>query len=70
MPTVSTKALFLTCLIDAMDHCEVATVNITGEFMQADIDGEIVQMKLEGKTAELPKKLDPKLYRKYVTTEK
>ena len=38
--------------------------------MQADMEGETVQMKLEDKTADLLKKLDPKLYRKYLTNEK
>ena len=38
--------------------------------MQADMEGETEHMKLEGKMAELLTKLDPKLYRKYVTNEK
>ena len=38
--------------------------------MQADMESETVYMKLEGKMAELPTNLDPKLYRKYVTNEK
>ena len=51
MPTVATEALFLTCLIDATEHRKVATVDIPGSFMQADMEGEIVHMKLEGKIA-------------------
>ena len=35
--TVATEALFLTRLIDAMEHREVATVDISGAFMQADM---------------------------------
>ena len=69
-PTVTTEALFLTCLINAMEHRKVATVDIPGEFMQADMEGETVYMKLEGKMSELLKKLDPKLYRKSVTNKK
>ena len=34
-PTVATEVFFLTCLINAMDHQKVATVNIAGAFMQA-----------------------------------
>ena len=63
-PTVATEALFLTCLIDAMEHQKVATVDIPGAFMQSDMEGETVHMKLEGKMTELLKKLDLKLYRK------
>ena len=49
MPSVATEALFLTCLIDAINHREVATVDIPGAFMQSDMEGETVHMKLEGK---------------------
>ena len=66
-PTVAMEALFLTCLIDAMDHHEVVTLDIHGAFMQADTEGETVHMKLEVKMADLLTKLDPKLYQKYVT---
>ena len=67
---MATEALFLKCLIDAMEHQKVATVNIPGAFMQADMKGETVHMNLEGKIAELLTKLNPKLYRKYVTNKK
>ena len=43
--TVAIKALFLTCLIDAMEHCRVVTLDIPGAFMQADMEGETVHMK-------------------------
>ena len=46
------------------------TVNIPGAFIQSDMKFETVHMKLEGKMAYLLKKLDPKLYRKYITNEK
>ena len=32
-PTVATEALMLTCVIDAMERRDVATVNIPGAFM-------------------------------------
>ena len=48
-PTVATEALFLMCLINAVEHQKVATVDITGVFMQSDMEGETVHMKLEGK---------------------
>ena len=49
---------------------KVATVDIPGAFTPADMEGEAVHTKLEAKMAELPTKLDPKLYRKCVTNEK
>ena len=68
-PTISTEALFLTCIIDALGKREVATTDIPGASMQADMD-EIVNMKIEGKMAQLMTKIDPKKYEKYTVTEK
>ena len=47
-PTVATEALFLTCLIDAMEHQKITTFNIHESFMQTYMEGETVHMKLEG----------------------
>jgi hypothetical protein len=69
-PTVAIESLLLTCVIDATEERDVTTVDIPGAFMQADMD-ELVHMKLEGTMAELlVLRLDPKLYRKYVQTER
>ncbi len=67
-PTVAIESVMLSCLINAKENRDVATVDIPGAFMQADME-DIVHMKLEGKMAELLVKLDPKLYRKYVQTQ-
>jgi hypothetical protein len=66
---VSTESLFLSCVIDAKEERDVATCDIPGAFMQADMEGT-VHMRLEGEMAELIVKLDPKLYRKYVHYER
>ena len=58
------------CIIDAVEHQEVATVEIPGEFMQSDMEGETVLTKMEGKMVYILTKLDPNLYHKYSTTEK
>ena len=58
----------LSCVIDALERRDTATVDIPGAFMQADMD-EMVHMRLEGTMAELLVKLDPKMYRKYLQTE-
>jgi len=68
-PTVKTESLFLSCLIDAMEGRAVATLDIPGAFMHADMD-ELVHMKLEGPLAELLAKVDPGEYRKFIVTEK
>ena len=48
-PTAATEELFLMCLIDDMDHCHVAIVDIPVAFMQADMKGDMVHMKMEGR---------------------
>ena len=65
-----TEALFLIFLIDEMEYQEVSTVDITREFMQEDMEVETVHIKIEGKMVKIMTKLDPKLYCKYITTEK
>ena len=53
-----------------MDHQKAATVDIHGAFMQANIEGETVNINTERRMTELLKKLNPKLYWKYVTNKK
>jgi len=33
-PTVSTESLMISCVIEAMENCDVAIVDIPGAFMQ------------------------------------
>ena len=68
-PTVSTEAVFLTALVDAQEGRHVATVDVPGAFMQADMD-ELVHVKLEGKMAELLLEIDPVMYSPYMTKER
>ena len=42
--TVTTVALMLTCLIDKIECRRVATVNIPGSFMKADMGGKTVKI--------------------------
>jgi len=64
-PTVAIESLFLSATLDAFEKRDVATVDIPGAFMQADMVGK-VYMKLEGKIADLLTELDPGRYRKYI----
>jgi hypothetical protein len=67
-PTASTEALFLSCVIDAKEGCNVATIDIPGAFMQADMD-EIVHVRLSGPLALLIARVDPNKYEKFVHHE-
>ena len=55
--------MLVSCVIDAMEGRNVAKIDITRAFMQADME-DVVHMKLEGKMAELLVRIDPKPYRK------
>ena len=67
-PTVAIESVMISCTIDAKEKRDVATIDIPGAFMQADME-DIVHMKLEGTMAELLVKIDPELYRKYIQVE-
>ena len=67
-PTITTEALFLTCLTDAIENRYVVTCDVPGVFMHSDID-ELVHLKLEGEIAELLVKVDPS-YAEFVSKEK
>lgn len=68
-PTVSTEAVFLTAVIDALEGRYMAVVDIPGAFMQADID-EQVYVHFNGKMADLLVEIDPDLYHPYITYQK
>ena len=60
LPTVSTKALFISCVIDAHVGRDIATVDIPGAFLQAHLkENEEIFMVLLGKMAELLCAIEP-----------
>ena len=67
-PTIAIESMMLLAPIDAREGRDVATLDIPGAFMQADID-EVIHVKFEGEIAKMLVKMDPKLYRKYVRNE-
>ena len=62
-PTVAIESVMLTSIVDAMEGRDVATVDIRGVFMQADID-EVVYMKISGTMVDLLVELDRSKYKK------
>ncbi len=67
--TISTEAVFLTCLIDAKEGRYVVTTDIPGAFMHAEIDEE-VYIRLEGTMMDLLVQVNPKKYVPFVIKEK
>ena len=59
-PTVSIESLFISCIIDAMERRDVATIDIPGAFMQANIDEE-VHVKFDDELIDLLCQVDPSL---------
>ena len=47
-PTISTKAVFLTAVVDAWENRKVAVLDMPGAFMQVDMD-ELVHVHFMGK---------------------
>jgi hypothetical protein len=64
-PTVSLEAVLITSTIDAFEGRDVAIVDVSGAFLTADMDEEVL-MCLRGKIAELMVKTAPNIYPKYV----
>ena len=66
-PTIMNDSIMLTGVVDAKEGRHVAVLDIPNAFLQAKNDERII-MLLRGKLAELMVRVDPGLYRKYVTT--
>jgi len=68
-PTVVTELFMITCIINAAENRgDVATVDVPGAFMHADMD-DIVHVRVIGKMAELLVKIDPEKYGPYLILE-
>jgi Reverse transcriptase (RNA-dependent DNA polymerase) len=67
-PTVAIELLMISCVIDAKEHRDVATVDIPGASMVVDMDEE-VHMRLEGTMVELVVRLSSKTYKDFVVKE-
>jgi len=66
-PTLSNEALFLSCLIDAVERRYSIVCDIPGAFMQAHID-ELLHVKIDGAILEVLLRIEPS-YHEYVTYE-
>ena len=66
-PTVMTELLLISCMIDAIERRDVATIGIPSAFMQAFIN-KVVHIKFDDKRIDLLCEVDPSL-KQYVTYE-
>lgn len=68
-PTAHIESVFLSCTIDAYEKRDVATVDIPGALMHANMN-EVVHMRIDGSMAALLAKINPDKYEKYVKEER
>jgi hypothetical protein len=68
-PTVAIESVMLSCVIDAMEGRDVATIDIPVVFMQADMD-ELVHVRLDRKMAELMVRIVPRLPQAHTDRER
>lgn len=68
-PTTAIESVMMSCGVHTLEGMDVATADIPGAFMHADMD-ETVHVQLEDTMAELFAKLDPKLCRKCAVIER
>ena len=68
-PTVSTEAMFLTAVIDAMEGRNIVVLDVPGAFMHAEID-ELVHVRFTGAMVTLLLEIDHEMYKDYVVVEK
>ena len=68
-PTMSLESVLLTAVVEAAENRDIAVLDIPNAFVQTDMEGETVFMKLRGKLAELLVRTAPELCRKFVVDE-
>ena len=68
-PTVALESVILTAIIEAHENRDVAVLDIPNAFIQTDMEGEKVIMKLCGELAELLVTTAPELYHPFLHDE-
>ncbi len=71
-PTVATKSVILTSVIDTIKNCDVAVMDIPNAFIQTVVedDNRRVIIRIRGMLVDMLVKIAPDIYQSYVTTDK
>ena len=71
-PTVTTKAMLLSCIIDAEEEREVYIIDTPNAFIQTQVDNknEMAVIKIIGVLVDLIPDIDPQFYGNVVTKDK
>lgn len=68
-PTASTDSVFMIGAVNAHEKRDVVTADLPGAFLNTVTD-ELVFMVLKGELCELMVRVNPRIYRRYVTTDR
>ena len=68
-PTVGLASLMTTCMIDAHENRDVATTDTPNAFVQTDLTGETVIMKIKGELVGIPMEIDPNVCKDCIVYE-
>eukprot|EP00956_Cyclotella_meneghiniana_P014156 scaffold21075_cov96-Cyclotella_meneghiniana.AAC.1 len=68
-PTAATDSVMIVGAVSAFENRNVVTLDLPGAFLQTKTD-ELVFMVLRGELCELMVRVNPKIYRRYVTSDK
>jgi hypothetical protein len=71
-PTVSTKSVLLSCIIDVQEGRDVAVIDILNAFIQTRVKHkeDMVVIKLCGMLVDILLDIAPKLYKNYITVNR
>ncbi len=67
-PTVAIESVMISCAIDAYERRFVATADVPGAFMHADMD-EVLYMRIDGPLAKLLVEVNPERYKDFLEYE-
>jgi hypothetical protein len=72
LPTITTEAILLSCIIDAKEKRDVAIINIPNAFIQMRVEDEedMAIIKIRGVLMDILVQIAPNVYKSYVTTDK
>ena len=71
-PTVATKAVLLSCIIDSEEEMDVAVIDTPNAFIQTQVEDEkdMAFIKICGVLVDILVEIAPDVYKSHVTTKK
>jgi hypothetical protein len=72
LPTFTTEAILLSCIINAEEERDVTVINIPNAFIQMQVEDEeyIAIIKIHGVLVDILIQITPNIYKSYIMTDK